>query len=90
MARQETSSVSTQKNEQLCVYSLAINNSTNIIYIVQFGAFIWGVNEGFLSVKELLELVHMKRRTGGDKIFSELLTIFSKYALPWGKNGCMC
>jgi hypothetical protein len=36
---------------------------------------------------ELLELVPMKGKTGSDEIFNELVTLFSKYELPWEKNG---
>jgi hypothetical protein len=36
-------------------------------------------------VVELLELVPMKGKTGADDFFSELVTLFSKYELPWEK-----
>jgi hypothetical protein len=66
-------------------YSIAIDGSTDVTDIVQLAVFIRGVNEDFQLVVELLELVPMKGKTGADEIFSELVTLFSKYELPWEK-----
>jgi hypothetical protein len=43
--------------------------------ITQLPVFIQGVNEDFEFVKELSELVSMKRKIGTDEIFSQLVTL---------------
>jgi hypothetical protein len=79
------------KCKDFVTYSIAIDESTDDTDIAQLPVFIRGVNEGFQLVVELLELVPMKGEAGADEIFSELVTLFSKYELiALGKNGWVC
>jgi hypothetical protein len=67
-------------------YSDAIDENTDITDIIQLAVFIRGVNEDFQIVKELLELVPMKRKTGADEVLSELVTVFP-IRIALGRNG---
>jgi hypothetical protein len=58
---------------------------TDVKDIAQLAAFVRSVTEDFELVKELLELVPMKGKTGADGIFSQLVTLLNKFELPWGK-----
>jgi hypothetical protein len=49
---------------------------------MQRAVFIRSVNEDFLLVMELLDLVPMKGKTDADKIFSDMLNLFSKLECP--------
>jgi hypothetical protein len=53
--------------------------------ISQLAVFVRGVNEDFELEEELLQLVPMKRKTGADEIFSQLVIVLNKFELPWGK-----
>jgi hypothetical protein len=71
--------------KDVVAYSIAIDESTDVTDIAQLAVFIRGVNEDFQLVVERLELVPTKGKTGDDELFSELVTVFSKYELPWEK-----
>jgi hypothetical protein len=58
-------------------------DSTDVIDIAQLAAFIRGANEDFQLMVQLLDLIPMKGKIGADEIFSEFVTPFSKYELPW-------
>jgi hypothetical protein len=74
-----------EKCKNFVAYSIAVHETLDVTDIVQLAVFIQGVNEDFQLVVELLELVPMKGKTGADEFFSEFVTIFSKYELPWKK-----
>jgi hypothetical protein len=74
-----------EKCKDFEAYSTAIDESTDVTDTVQLAVCIRGVNEDFQLVVELLELVPMKGKTGTNEILSELVTLFSKYELPWGR-----
>jgi hypothetical protein len=73
-----------EKCKDFVAYSIAIDESTDVTNIAQLAIFIRGVNEDFQLVVELVDLVPMKGKRGAE-IFSELVTLFSKYELPWEK-----
>jgi hypothetical protein len=66
-------------------YYIATDESTDVKDITQLAVFVRGVNKDFELVEELLELVPMRRKTGADEIFSQLVNLLNKFELPWGK-----
>jgi hypothetical protein len=64
-----------EKCKDSVVYSIAIEESTDVTDIAQLAVCIRGVNEDFQLVVELLEMIPMKGKTGADEIFSELVTL---------------
>jgi hypothetical protein len=74
-----------EKCKDFVAYSIAIDESTNVTDIVQLPVFIRRISEEFQLVVELLELVPIKGKKGAGVFFSELVTLFSKYELPWEK-----
>jgi hypothetical protein len=65
-----------EKCKDFVVYSISIDESTDVADIAQLAVCIRGVNEDFQFVVELLELVPIKGKTGADKNFSELVTLW--------------
>jgi hypothetical protein len=63
-----------EKCKDFVAYSVAIDESIDVIDIAQLAVIIRGVNGLSISV-ELLELVPMKGKTGTDEFFSELVTL---------------
>jgi hypothetical protein len=59
-----------EKSKNFVVFSIAIDESTDVKNIAQLAVFVRGVSEDSELVDELLELVPMKGRTGADDFFS--------------------
>jgi hypothetical protein len=55
-------------------YSIAIDESTDVMYIAQLAVFIRDVNKDFRLAAEFLDLVPMNGTTRADEFLSELVT----------------
>ena len=73
------------KIKSFIVFSVAIDESTDVTDIAQLAIFIRGVNETLKITEELLELVPMTDTTTADDIFSALVGALDKAGVDWSR-----
>ena len=64
------------------VFSIAIDESTDLTDIAQLAVFIRGCDRNMTITEELLEVIPMHGTTTGDDIFDALMIAIKKYNLP--------
>jgi hypothetical protein len=70
-------------------FSIATNESTNVIDVAQLAVFIRGCDSKFVITEELSELVPMRGATTGKEIFCEVERLLQKYELPLNELLCL-
>ncbi len=77
------------KAQDFQVYSIAIDESTDVQSVAQLSVFVRGCDSNLCVTEELLELIPMHDTTTGDDIFSKLMEVLDKYNLPLSKLTCL-
>ena len=70
-----------EKLNKCQVYSLALDESTDISDTAQLTIFVRGVTQEFEVIEEMLDLCHMKGTTTGQNIFNEVINVMNKFKL---------
>ncbi|XP_071979042.1 general transcription factor II-I repeat domain-containing protein 2-like [Engystomops pustulosus] len=86
------SDLSSDIYDQLCekikcfsVYSVALDETTDITDTAQLAIYVRGVDDNFEVTEELLSLVPMHGQTTAQEIFHQLCDAFQNAGLPWRK-----
>ncbi|XP_052121419.1 general transcription factor II-I repeat domain-containing protein 2-like [Frankliniella occidentalis] len=71
------------KCSKFVFFSLALDESTDVVDTAQLAIFVRGVDEAMVVTEELLTLVPLKGTTLGKDIFAALLKAFDTFNLSW-------
>ena len=66
-------------------FSLALDESTDVVDTAKLSLFIRGVTEDMEIYQELLDLVPLRDTTTGEDIFEKVKELFTDLELDWGK-----
>ena len=64
-------------------FSIAVDESTDVIDTAQLAIFIRGVDGDFNITEELLSIQSIKDKTTGIKIFEEVRSAFDRFDMKW-------
>ena len=74
-----------KKSDSFELYSLALDESTDVKDTAQLLIFIRGIDDSFAITEEFLTMESLKGTTRGEDLYNQVSAVIERMKLPWSK-----